>query len=267
MAPRAFSRPPSAYPRFLFHLIRIAQFLSSAIVMSIVGYFVWWLTYDGYDVPWTFILVSIPSSLLSLILSRLLAVSSYTVLSILITAFFYHTRSLAPKTSIWFTGSSTGLWLLTLGLLSWNLSNLLGATCDLEHWDHSTGIMVCRIYKALESFTVIGTLSTALALALDISTLSTIHRRGAYNTMPLSHTTDTKHKPIITKAGLEGSTTDWSHDMSNENMVAYREPSLEFPEYSHEVRQPYKVSRQMEASRFGYAAPSEQTSYGGGGAL
>ena len=104
---------------------------------------------------------------LSLFPTQLLAVSSYTVLSILITSFFYHTRSLAPKTSIWLTASSTGLWILSLGLLSWNLSTVLGATCDIEHWDHDTGIMVCRIYKALESFTAVGTyVFTLLSLSL-----------------------------------------------------------------------------------------------------
>lgn len=46
----------------------------------------------------------------------------------------------------------------------------------------------------------------------------------------------------------------------------YLEPSLEFPEYSHEVKRPYRVQRPIEAQDFGYAAPSEQTRYDGASA-
>ena len=28
--------------------------------------------------------------------------------------------------------------------------------CDFEHWDEDVGIMVCRIYKALFAFTLVG---------------------------------------------------------------------------------------------------------------
>ena len=37
-------------------------------------------------------------------------------------------------------------------------------------------------------------------------------------------------------------------------------------EPSHDLARPYKVQRPIEAQQFGYTAPSEQTSYGGGGA-
>ena len=51
-----------------------------------------------------------------------------------------------------------------------------------------------------------------------------------------------------------------------ENGYSYREPSLEFPEYSHEARNPYKAQRQMEAERFGYEKVGADTGYAGGGA-
>lgn len=47
---------------------------------------------------------------------------------------------------------------------------------------------------------------------------------------------------------------------------AYGEPSLEFPEYSHEAKRPYKTQRTIEAERFGYRLPEEQTSYEGASA-
>ena len=43
-----------------------------------------------------------------------------------------------------------------------------------------------------------------------------------------------------------------------ETAYTHREPS-------HDAARPYKVQRPIEAQQFGYSAPSEQTSYGGGG--
>jgi hypothetical protein len=50
---------------------------------------------------------------------------------------------------------------------------------------------------------------------------------------------------------------DFSHEMVDD------EPDLEYPEYSHEVKRPYKPQRQIEVSSFGYERPTEQTSYDG----
>lgn len=36
-------------------------------------------------------------------------------------------------------------------------------------------------------------------------------------------------------------------------------------ETSHDFARPYKVQKPIEAQQFGYSAPTEQTSYGGGG--
>ena len=52
-----FKRRPSFYPRPIFHSIRAGQVVSSVILMSVLGYFVYWLQHDNYYVPWTFILV------------------------------------------------------------------------------------------------------------------------------------------------------------------------------------------------------------------
>jgi hypothetical protein len=51
-------------------------------------------------------------------------------------------------------------------------------------------------------------------------------------------------------------------DLSTEHLDV-REPSLEFPAYSHEVKQPYKAQKPIESHQFGYNAPAEQTSYDG----
>ena len=59
MAKAKISRPPSEYPPVAFHLIRLAQFLSSMIVSSILAYFIHFLLIETYAIPWTFILVRI----------------------------------------------------------------------------------------------------------------------------------------------------------------------------------------------------------------
>ena len=48
---------------------------------------------------------------------------------------------------------------------------------------------------------------------------------------------------------------------------SYGESALEIPEFSHEVKKPYKVQRAIQAQEFGYSAPSEQTSYDGVGGM
>ena len=48
---------PSHYPRLLFHLIRTFQLVSSLIVGAIMCFFVWHLTHDHWNTPWTFIWV------------------------------------------------------------------------------------------------------------------------------------------------------------------------------------------------------------------
>lgn len=84
-----------------------------------------------------------------------------------------------------------------------------------------------------------------VALFLDIRAHIQQNNRGTYDTMEDSKLT----------SGLQPG-------IFNDN---YREPSLEFPEYSHEAKKPYKAHRPIEAQRFGYSAPSEQTAYDGPG--
>jgi len=49
---------PTHYPRIPFHGLRTAQLLSSAIVGSIMLYFLYNLRHDHWPLPWTFIVVS-----------------------------------------------------------------------------------------------------------------------------------------------------------------------------------------------------------------
>lgn len=48
---------PSHYPRVPFHLLRFFQLLASLIVGGIMSFFMWHLTHDHWQTPWTFVLV------------------------------------------------------------------------------------------------------------------------------------------------------------------------------------------------------------------
>lgn len=91
-----------------------------------------------------------------LISQQLLSVSAFTVASILITSFFYYMRSLKPGLSVYINGFLSLIWMAGFALLTWNISVLLGNVCNVDNWDHDTGIMICRIYKALETFSITG---------------------------------------------------------------------------------------------------------------
>ena len=50
-------------------------------------------------------------------------------------------------------------------------------------WATTTGVMVCRIYKALYSFIVVATASAGASVILDISVSNELSKRGAYREM------------------------------------------------------------------------------------
>jgi len=244
-----FSRAPSPYPFLLFHGIRVAQLVSSVIVMSFLAFFVHYLVADAYYVPWTFLV--------------LLAVSAGTNLSVLVTAFFYHFRTLQPRLSWMINSGLTGLWALGFALLTWNLSGTLSHTCNVENWDHETGVMVCRIYKAVETFTITGFAATAASLALDLYIMRKTRERGVYNQMGDEKRGRPRHHPHHSR---HDTVDEFSmRDQAGEE-AGFRAPSIEFPEYMHEAKRPYKPRREMSAERFGYQRPEEQTSYEGAAA-
>lgn len=50
-------KKPTEYPHIPFHFLRAAQLLSSIVVGSVMFYFVFHLSDEGYGTPWTFIFV------------------------------------------------------------------------------------------------------------------------------------------------------------------------------------------------------------------
>ncbi|KAL4895216.1 hypothetical protein BDV59DRAFT_161415 [Aspergillus ambiguus] len=169
---RSTSVKPSAYPPLPFHLIRIVGFLSSLIVAIILAVFIYHLSKDKHKLPWAFLVLLI-SSVLSL-------------LNYILTSISHCTAGLSPRLSLVCNSILFVLWLISLGLLSWSMSGTILTTCNATYWATATGITVCRVYKVLFSFTVVGALAHVAAIALDVI----VHRRqtrlGRYDPMESS---------------------------------------------------------------------------------
>lgn len=52
--------------------------------------------------------------------------------------------------------------------------------CSTSHWDTDTGVAICRQYKALFSFALLGCVATLAALGLDVRVLRGARRRGVF---------------------------------------------------------------------------------------
>jgi hypothetical protein len=85
------------------------------------------------------------------------------------------------------------------------------------------------------------------ALALDIKTYRRVSQRGMYNAMA-----DSK---------LAFNADPHMDDVHDRETIG-----LEYPEYTHANDKSFRMQKPIEASRFGYSIPEEQTSYDGPGA-
>jgi len=152
-----------------FHLLRCVQLASSLVVAGIMCYFLWHLTHDHYRLPWTFIL--------------LLAVSLLTIIALSTTIVLHCCCGLNPRLNVCLNAGLLLLWSVGFALLAWWSSGTLSHVCNKSNWEDETGIMICRIYKALFSFTLLGFVSTLAAACLDVYVFRRATARGKYNQM------------------------------------------------------------------------------------
>jgi len=241
---------PSHYPLLPFHLIRIASLLSSLVVSAIMIYFCYHLKHDGFKIPWTFLV--------------LMAVSFLTLAMLALTSILHCCHVLSPRLSLFLNVPLLVLWALSFSLLGWNMSGTLGHVCNTSNWGTDAGIMICRIYKALFSFTVTGFVSALAAVWLDVKVRRTQVRRGVYNQMGdprLSSRGDIKMGGlgglVNHAAPIDGQTVG-IEPYRNEGHEAAQQERF----YNPEAR--WKNQKTMRAEDFGYAAPAEQTTYDAG---
>lgn len=157
---RGVRTAPSQYPRIPFHVIRVFQLIASLVVGAIMCYFIWHLTHDHWATPWTFIWACAgPPWLfarLLLIILQLTSASLFSIAALAFTIILYCLTGLNSGLNLYINGFLTLLWTLSWSLLTWFISGTLANMCDIDHWNEEIGIMVCRIYKALFSFTLVG---------------------------------------------------------------------------------------------------------------
>lgn len=72
------------------------------------------------------------------------------------------------------------LWSVSFSLLAWWSSGTLTHVCNIDNWDNDLGLHVCRLYKALFSFSLLGMVATLLALVLDVHVQRQASARGRF---------------------------------------------------------------------------------------
>ncbi|EME49564.1 hypothetical protein DOTSEDRAFT_49802 [Dothistroma septosporum NZE10] len=225
---------PSHYPHVPFHSIRSLQLLSSIIVGGIMSYFIWHLTHDHWQTPWTFVLLT--------------SASLFSIAALSITILLHCCVGLNPRLNLGVNGVLLVLWGLSWCLLTWYMSGTLANMCDVEHWNEEVGIMVCRIYKALFTFTLLGFVSTIAAFVLDIYVFRQQTRRGVYRL----HDLDSKQRPEARRGSF---TDDVSYGAKSVNepreSEAWDAPRVSMGPYTEDARRPQQ----------GYAVPDSQFEY------
>ncbi|KAJ4983678.1 hypothetical protein SVAN01_10836 [Stagonosporopsis vannaccii] len=157
---------PTPYPFLLFHSLRSFQLISSLVVAVIMSYFLRELSANNYSLPWTFIL--------------LLAVSLLTLLSLTWTIVLHIRHGLNPSLNLCLNGVLAALWAVSFALLSWWSASTLSSACAVKNWESDVGTSVCRTYKALFSFALLGLLGTMASLGLDVHVLRAATGRGRF---------------------------------------------------------------------------------------
>ncbi|KAF2117064.1 hypothetical protein BDV96DRAFT_489979 [Lophiotrema nucula] len=222
---------PTHYPILPFHFLRCAQLASSIIVAGVMSYFLRELQQDHYRLPWTFLL--------------LLTVTVLTLLSLTGTIVLHCCYGLNPILNLGLNSVLFVLWALGFALLTWWSSSTLSHVCNRANWDTETGVSICRIYKALFSFALLGVLSTLLALALDVHVYRGSTRRGKFTAL---QNMDSKRNNNHEGDGVAGPIGEYGvggYDAreSNPNPMAASN------------------NRQRQRGGEGYALPEEQFAY------
>jgi hypothetical protein len=151
---------PSPYPFLPFHGLRIAQATASMVVAAVMFYFIWNLVHEHYQPPKTFWTVSIYGDIVGelplLTKSQLLAAALLTFFTLSGTLLMYACFGLSPLVNLSVNGLLLALWAPGFAFLWYWSRGTLSHYCDRTNWTGPTGIMVCRLYKALFAFALLG---------------------------------------------------------------------------------------------------------------
>lgn len=112
--------------------------------------------------------------------AQLLSVSLLTLATLTLTILLHTRHGLNPVLNVLLNSALALLWTVSFSLLAWWSASTLSSACAPESWDSDTGTRVCRTYKALFSFALLGTVGTLGAVALDVRVLRSSTRKGRF---------------------------------------------------------------------------------------
>jgi hypothetical protein len=132
------------------------------------------------------------------------------------------------------------------------MAGTLGHVCNTANWGSEAGIMVCRIYKALFTFTLLSTLSAIAMVVLDFKVRGRQTSLGKYNQMRESAHDQNPSREVFASGAIGG-----HHD--------------ELPEpWQRTGHEPINYDTQagsrerIRSEHFGYTSPMDQTHYDSG---
>lgn len=127
---------------------------------------------------------------------QLLSVSLLTLVALTATIVLHCFYGLNPVLNTLLNSLLALLWAVSFSLLSWWSSGTLSHVCSKDNWDSEVGVSVCRLYKALFSFSLLGLLSTIVALVLDVHVQRQATARGRFQQIGLVPA-DGKAGPVV----------------------------------------------------------------------
>jgi len=132
-------------------------------------YFIWNLVHEDFEAPKTF--------------WTLLAASLLTIIGLTGTTIVYTCLGLAPLVNLIVNTVLFIMWSPGFGFLWYYSTGTLSHVCNKANWTGPTGIMVCRVYKALFAFSMLGFFMTLGAVLLDVIIWRRTTSRGKYKQM------------------------------------------------------------------------------------
>ena len=82
--------------------------------------------------------------------------SLLTVACLIVTILLHCFTGLSPHFNISLNSVLALIWAMGFGMLSYYMWGTLTHYCDTSNWHDGTGVMVCRIYKAVFTFSLLG---------------------------------------------------------------------------------------------------------------
>jgi hypothetical protein len=114
------------------------------------------------------------------IYTQLMTVSLLTILALTTTIVLHCFYGLNPMLNTLLNSGLALLWSVAFSLLTWWSSSTLAHVCSVDNWDSDMGLHVCRLYKALFSFSLLGLIATLFALVLDVHVQRQASARGRF---------------------------------------------------------------------------------------